>query len=104
MADGQVWGVSGRGKANALKSNKKGPAELECWPFSNNVLDANVDFTLRPTVLYPFLRRAPRFPGLTARTGSASGHPEALGACYVASWHQDVLDGGQLTRFGSKLP
>jgi len=27
-----------------------------------------------------------RFPGLTARTGSTTGHPEALGACYVLSW------------------
>jgi hypothetical protein len=34
--------------------------------------------TLRAAVLRPFLRGIRRF--------STSGHPEALGACYVASW------------------
>jgi hypothetical protein len=33
---------------------------------------------LRAAVLHPFLRGIRRF--------STSGHPEALGACYVASW------------------
>ena len=42
-----------------------------------DVLDGNVDFTLRATALHPFLRGILRF--------SISGHPEALVACYVAS-------------------
>jgi hypothetical protein len=33
---------------------------------------------LRAAVLHPFRRGRRRF--------STSGHPEALGACYVASW------------------
>jgi hypothetical protein len=41
---------------------------------------------LRAAVLLSFLRRILRFPGLTARTGSTTGRPGALGACYVASW------------------
>jgi hypothetical protein len=37
-----------------------------------------IRFMLRAAVLLPFLRGIRRF--------STSGHPEALGACYVASW------------------
>ncbi len=41
--------------------------------------------TLRLTrILRPSPHSGHRFPGLTARTGSTSSHPEALAACYVA--------------------
>ena len=31
-ANGQIWGVNGRGEAITLNSNKRGPAELVRWP------------------------------------------------------------------------
>ena len=43
---------------------------------------------LRAVVLRPFLRGILRF--------STTGHPEALGACYVASWQLPRLDSHQL--------
>jgi len=46
----------------------------------------SIHFMLRAAALHSVLRTIPGFPGLTARTGSTSRHPEALGACYVASW------------------
>ena len=51
---------------------------------------------LRAAVLLSFLRRVLRFPGLTARTGSTTGRPGALGACYVASWQLPRLNPHQL--------
>jgi hypothetical protein len=43
---------------------------------------------LRAAVLLSFLRRILRF--------STTGHPGALGACYVASWQLPRLDSHQL--------
>jgi hypothetical protein len=43
---------------------------------------------LRAAVLLSFLRRVLRF--------STTGHPGALGACYVASWQLPRLDSHQL--------
>ena len=47
-----------------------------------------IHFMLRAVVLRPFLRGILRF--------STTGHPEALGACYVASWQLPRLDSHQL--------
>jgi hypothetical protein len=55
-----------------------------------------IHFMLRAAVLLSFLRRILRFPGLTGRTGSTTGHPEALGACCVASWQLPRLVSHQL--------
>jgi hypothetical protein len=43
---------------------------------------------LRAAVLLSFLRRILRF--------TTAGHPEALGACHVASWQLPRLDSHQL--------
>jgi len=47
-----------------------------------------IHFMLRAAVLLSFLRRILRF--------STTGHPGALGACYVASWQLPRLDFHQL--------
>ena len=47
-----------------------------------------IHFMLRAAVLLSFLRRILRF--------STTGHPGALGACYVASWQLPRLDSHQL--------
>jgi len=36
-ANGQIWGVNGRGEAVALSGNKRGPAELKYWPSERDV-------------------------------------------------------------------
>ena len=48
------------------------------FPFGLTFRRCKIHFVLRAAVLHSLLGRILRF--------STSGHPEALGACYVASW------------------